>query len=57
MNDVQEDGVWYHTDEDGNFLFWENGDRIESITCLCYAFSASECTCGAWGIEVLDGTP
>lgn len=42
----------YHTDEDGNYILDGDGKKIPSWVCLCFAYSADECTCGAWLIPV-----
>jgi len=41
----------YHVDDEGVLLLDENGQWIDNDVCLCFAHSASECCCGAWGIE------
>ena len=33
-------------------LFDSTGDLIHNYQCVCSAFSASECVCGAWDIPL-----
>jgi hypothetical protein len=58
MLDVVEiGGHSYHAtpklDDEGQIVSWdlildENGEMIPSHVCLCSAYTASECCCGAW---------
>lgn len=38
----------YHAYEDGSLFLDENASRVPKYVCLCFAYSASECLCGAW---------
>ena len=38
----------YHKDSEGKYILDENGDKISTSICLCYARCPSECVCGAW---------
>lgn len=38
----------HHLDTAGNPILDENGNPIPSSACICAAWSAAECCCGAW---------
>ena len=38
----------YHKNDDGELILDEDGDPIPDHICLCHAYEASECICGAW---------
>jgi hypothetical protein len=63
LTTIEIDGIMYHArgenynEADGGYtsfelIFDENGYMIPASVCLCFAHSASECCCGAWGSYV-----
>jgi hypothetical protein len=44
----------FHKDDNGNYLFGEDGRLIPIDVCICAARCPSECCCGAWDEEVGD---
>jgi hypothetical protein len=42
-------GQWYHTDLFGEVLTM-NDLPIDQYDCICHAWYANECVCGAWDL-------
>jgi hypothetical protein len=40
-----------HYDCNDDPILDEYGQTIPTFVCICHAFSADECSCGAWGKE------
>lgn len=40
--------VEYHKDCDGNLILDEENKPIPLEVCICAAWNANECCCGAW---------
>lgn len=39
---------YFHKDLDGDYVLDEQGNKIPSNVCICYAREPNECCCGAW---------
>ena len=51
-------GQAYHAyEDDGRLVLDENNKPILAHICICSAWSASECCCGAWDTPIPDSYP
>lgn len=53
-NTIMIKGEGFHATIDGELYLDSDGKRVPKYICLCHAYEASECICGAWDYGLPD---